>query len=159
MRARKAKCEASGPLVIGFNPAWIGEDRHAMAWRRGRKVEKVETRQKLDTMQAAGWVKQVIERDKPRRVFLAVGGVGAGIYDRLNEMGFGAIVRAVNFGSAPQWSTSHSYGLGRAPDSRVGACPCRRTGIHFAGTCASRRRATSTATRPAARSTGAPRCG
>ena len=52
-RARKAKCEASGPLVIGFDPAWLGEDRHAMAWRRGRKIEKVETRQKLDTMQAA----------------------------------------------------------------------------------------------------------
>jgi hypothetical protein len=29
------------------------------------------------------------------------GGVGAGIYDRLGEMGYGAIVRAVNFGSAP----------------------------------------------------------
>jgi hypothetical protein len=100
-RARKAKCEASGPLVIGFDPAWVGEDRHAMAWRRGRKVEKVETRLRLDTMQAAGWVKQVVERDKPKRVFLDVGGVGAGIYDRLNEMGFGAIVRAVNFGSGP----------------------------------------------------------
>jgi hypothetical protein len=100
-RARKGKCEASGPLVIGFDPAWLGEDRHAMAWRRGRKVEKVETRMRLDTMQAAGWVKQVIERDRPKRVFLDVGGVGAGIYDRLNEMGFGAIVRAVNFGSSP----------------------------------------------------------
>jgi hypothetical protein len=83
--------------VIGFDPAWLGEDRHAMAWRRGRKLEKVETRLRLDTMQAAGWVKQVIERDKPKRVFLDVGGV----YDRLNEMGFGAIVRAVNFGSGP----------------------------------------------------------
>jgi hypothetical protein len=100
-RARKAKCEPSGPLVIGYDPAWIGEDRHAMAWRRGRKVEKVETRLRLDTMQAAGWVKQVIERDKPKRVFVDVGGVGAGIYDRLAEMGYAGIVRAVNFGSAP----------------------------------------------------------
>jgi hypothetical protein len=100
-RARKAKCEPSGPLVIGFDPAWVGEDRHAMAWRRGRKIEKVETRTRLDTMQAAGWVKQVIERDKPKRLFLDVGGVGAGVYDRLNEMGFGAIVRGINFGSSP----------------------------------------------------------
>jgi len=30
-RARKAPCEASGPLVIGFDPAWMGGDRHAMA--------------------------------------------------------------------------------------------------------------------------------
>jgi len=100
-RARKATCEASGPLVIGFDPAWMGDDRHAMAWRRGRRVEKVESRRKLDTMQAAGWVKQVIDTDKPKRLFLDVGGVGAGVYDRLIEMGYGQVVRAVNFGAAP----------------------------------------------------------
>jgi hypothetical protein len=100
-RARKATCEASGPLVIGFDPAWLGEDRHAMAWRRGRRIEKIEARAKLDTMAAAGWLKQVIEKDKPKRAFIDVGGVGAGIFDRLREMGFGDIVRAVNFGSGP----------------------------------------------------------
>jgi hypothetical protein len=52
-------------------------------------------------MQAAGWVKQVIDTDKPRRVFIDVGGVGAGVYDRLAEMGYGEIVRGINFGSAP----------------------------------------------------------
>ena len=56
---------------------------------------------RLDTMQAAGWVKQVIDADKPRRVFIDVGGVGAGVYDRLAEMGYGEIVRDINFGSAP----------------------------------------------------------
>jgi hypothetical protein len=55
---------ASGPLVIGFDPAWMGGDRHARAWRRGRRVIKVESRVKLDTMQAAGWLKQVIDADK-----------------------------------------------------------------------------------------------
>lgn len=100
-RARKASCAASGPLVIGFDPAWMGDDRHAMAWRRGRRIEKVESRGKLDTMQAAGWVKQVIDTERPKRLFIDVGGVGAGVYDRLVEMGYGAIVRAVNFGAAP----------------------------------------------------------
>jgi hypothetical protein len=100
-KARKSTSPASGPLVIGFDPAWMGEDRHAMAWRRGRRVEKVESRTRLSTMAAAGWLKQVIDRDRPKRVFVDVGGVGAGIYDRLGEMGYGAIVRAVNFGSAP----------------------------------------------------------
>src|SRR6266852_5770318 len=99
--ARKATCEASGPLVIGFDPAWKGDDRHAMAWRQGRRLLKVETRAKLDTMQAAGWVKQVIDKDRPRRVFVDIGGVGAGVYDRLCEMGYGETVRPVNFGSAP----------------------------------------------------------
>jgi hypothetical protein len=99
--ARKAKCEPSGPLVIGFDPAWKGDDRHAMAWRQGRCVTKVECKSKLDTMQAAGWVKQVIDKEQPRRVFIDVGGVGAGVYDRLVEMGYGETVRGINFGSAP----------------------------------------------------------
>jgi hypothetical protein len=54
-------------------------------------------------MQAAGWLKQVIDPDKPARVFIDVGGVGAGVYDRLKEWGgyYAAIVVPVNFGAAP----------------------------------------------------------
>jgi hypothetical protein len=102
-RARKATAEASGPLVIGFDPAWMGEDRHSMAWRRGRAVERVESKVKLDTVQAAGWARQVIDRDKPARMFIDVGGVGAGVYDQLQHMGepYSTIVEAVNFGSSP----------------------------------------------------------
>jgi hypothetical protein len=101
VKARKRTCEASGPLVIGYDPAWKGSDRHSMAFRRGRKVTKVDSRSKLDTMQGAGWAKQVIDTDKPARMFIDVGGVGAGVYDRLLEMGYGEIVKAINFGSSP----------------------------------------------------------
>lgn len=101
MAARKFRCDPSGPLVIGYDPAWTGGDRHSMAYRRGRKVLKIESRQKLDTMQGAGWAKQVLDTEKPARMFIDVGGVGAGVYDRLVEMGYGRIVTAVNFGSAP----------------------------------------------------------
>lgn len=101
MRARKNTAEASGPLVIGYDPSWKGADRGAMAWRRGRKVEKIESRGQLDTMQGAGWAKQVIDRDKPARMFIDVGGIGAGVYDRLIEMGYEKTVTAVNFGSSP----------------------------------------------------------
>jgi hypothetical protein len=102
-RARKARCEPSGPLVIGYDPAWTGGDRHAMAWRRGRVVLKVETRLKLDTVQAAGWVKRVIDADKPAKLFIDIGNAGAGVYDQLKHMGppYSHIVEAVNFGSAP----------------------------------------------------------
>lgn len=102
-KARKAKCEASGPLVIGFDPAWMGNDRHSMAWRQGRRVTKVESRMKLDTVQNAGWARMVIDRDKPDRMFIDVGGVGAGVYDQLMHMGdpYDTIVKPVNFGSSP----------------------------------------------------------
>jgi hypothetical protein len=100
-KARKGNAAESGPLVVGFDPAWRGEARHAMAWRCGRRVRKVESKRGLDTMQSAGWAKKVIDEDKPARMFIDVGGVGAGVYDRLVEMGYGEIVRAVNFGSKP----------------------------------------------------------
>lgn len=101
VKARKNTCEGIGPLIVGYDPAWKGADRHSMAFRRGRKVIKVESRQRLDTMNGAGWAKQTIDREKPARMFIDVGGVGAGVYDRLVEMGYGHIVTAINFGSAP----------------------------------------------------------
>ena len=100
-KARKTDAQESGPLVIGLDPARFGDDGSAMARRRGRKIPKVEKRYKLDTMEVAGWAKQVIDDEKPARLFIDVGGLGAGIYDRLCEMGYGEIVKAVNFGSAP----------------------------------------------------------
>lgn len=101
INARKNDIEANGSLVIGYDPAWLGADRHSMARRKGRKVFDVESRSKLDTMQGAGWAKQVIDTEKPARMFIDVGGVGAGVYDRLIEMGYGEVVKAVNFGSSP----------------------------------------------------------
>lgn len=101
LRARKNTCDGIGPLVIGYDPAWKGGDRHSMAYRIGRKVSRIDSRTGLDTMQAAGWAKKVIDTDKPARMFIDVGGVGAGVYDRLLEMGYGKTVVAINFGSAP----------------------------------------------------------
>lgn len=90
-----------GPLVIGYDPAWMGSDRSCMAWRRGRKVLRIDSRVKVDTMEGAGWAKRVIDTENPARMFIDVGGVGAGIFDRLKEMGYGKIVRPINFGSSP----------------------------------------------------------
>lgn len=99
--ARKAQCIESGPLIVGVDPARFGDDATAIARRRGRVVMKVERKHKLDTMSVAGICKQILDTEKPARMFVDVGGLGAGIYDRLVEMGYGEIVRAVNFGSAP----------------------------------------------------------
>lgn len=100
-KARKGNHEPSGPLVIGFDPAWKGGDRCSMAWRRGRRLIKVVSKRGLDTMQQVGWCKQVIDQDKPTRVFIDVGGGGVVICDRLKEMDYASVVRDVNFGSAP----------------------------------------------------------
>ncbi len=51
--ARKA-VEPYGQLIIGVDPAGVGADRTAIAWRRGRSITKVETRRGLDTMEVTG---------------------------------------------------------------------------------------------------------
>lgn len=94
----------TGPLVIGFDPAWTGGDRHSMAFRRGRRVLEVRSRVGLSVTESDGWLGHVIRTERPVRAFVDVGGVGAGVYDILCEQGFGDIVSAVNFGSPPMMS-------------------------------------------------------
>jgi len=108
-KARKARCEPSGPLIIGYDPGGnasrcvMDAARHAMAWRRGRRLIKVETRMLLDTVQAAAWIKSIIDQDQPAKLFIDVGNSGAGIYDQLQHMGapYSEIVEAVKFGALP----------------------------------------------------------
>jgi hypothetical protein len=56
-------------------------------------VQKVESRTKLDTVAGANWIKTVIDADKPDRVLIDLGGVGAGTYDLLRDWGYGEVVR------------------------------------------------------------------
>lgn len=105
LRARKSTHKGTGPLIVGVDPARFGTDSTAIAWRRGSEIVKIEKRHGLDTMQVAGWIAKIITDDKPAKVNIDVGGLGAGIYDRLVEQGHGGfgsgIVNAVNFGSKP----------------------------------------------------------
>lgn len=104
--ARKAILDGIGPLIIGADPARFGNDRFSLAWRRGRKVIKKESRQKLDVVAGANWIKQVIDEEKPDRVFIDVGGVGAGVYDLLKSWGepYSTIVVPIDFAGSPQQS-------------------------------------------------------
>lgn len=104
LRARKSRIEGIGPLVMGGDPAWFGDDRFSVAWRRGRTVLKVESKAKLDTVAGANWIKSLIDSEKPARFFIDVGGNGRGTIDILNSWGepYSKIIKAINFGSAPQ---------------------------------------------------------
>ena len=45
IKARREKVEEKfGPLIVGVDPAHLGPDRTSIAWRRGRVIEKVESR-------------------------------------------------------------------------------------------------------------------
>lgn len=99
VEARTAKgIQKGGQLVIGVDPAHKGKDRTAIVWRDGRVQYRHETYQGLDTMQVVGRLVQIINHWKPEKVFIDQGGIGAGIYDRLKELGYKGVVTGVNFG-------------------------------------------------------------
>jgi hypothetical protein len=53
-----------------------------------------------DTMAVAGQAARMFQDDPTiRMMFIDIGGLGAGIYDRLVELGYGDRVTAVNFGA------------------------------------------------------------
>lgn len=86
LKARKADAYATGPKKIGVDPARFGDDRTSICFRQGRKVHWIRSYSKLSTMQVAGLVLQVIKEVKPDQVAIDVGGLGAGVYDRLEEL-------------------------------------------------------------------------
>ena len=101
--ARKTKnVEGFGPLVIGVDPARFGDDRSCIIRRHGRLVYWLDSHVKKDTMEISGIVYQVILKEKPAKVCIDIGGLGAGVYDRLRELVPDSdILVAVNFGAKP----------------------------------------------------------
>ena len=99
--SRKATCEAFGPLIIGVDPARFGDDRTAIIRRQARKAFGLQTFIKKDTMEVAGIVHLIIERENPQKVCIDVGGLGAGVYDRLKELGHGDVIVPINSAETP----------------------------------------------------------
>lgn len=98
LAARKRTAEVSGRLVIGVDPARFGDDRTAIAFRRARKVTKIDTLNKKDTMEVAGYCARLLKNHQPAAMFIDVVGLGAGVVDRLLELGWASHVIPVNGG-------------------------------------------------------------
>lgn len=92
-------CVSTSPLVIGVDIARFGDDKTVLCYRRGRYCYKIDAFSKLSTVDLANKLTNVINEDKPKRIFLDLGNTGAGVYDILKDRGFGKIVRGVNFGA------------------------------------------------------------
>lgn len=103
-RARKAKHEPYGPLIIGVDPAGPGGDRFSVAWRRGTCCYKIEYRDKIGHVAAVEWLKEIIDRDNPAAMFIDDGGMGGPLISFLQAKGdkYDKVVQRVNFGSKSQ---------------------------------------------------------
>lgn len=86
MVARGLEVDAVGQKKIGVDPARFGDDRTSICYRQGRKVHWIRSYSKKNTMEVAGLVVQVIKEVDPDQVAIDVGGLGAGVYDRLQEL-------------------------------------------------------------------------
>ena len=87
----KAAVEAVKP-IWGLDPARFGDDRTALAKRRGRALmEPVVSWRGLDTMQTAGKVKALYDdtppAEQPSHIVVDTIGIGSGVADRMREMG------------------------------------------------------------------------
>lgn len=88
-RARKNRIDNNeAKLVIGVDVAISDNDKTAIIRRKGRVAYNLETFRNMNTMEIAGMLKHVIEKENPYRVYIDCIGVGAGVVDRLRELGY-----------------------------------------------------------------------
>ncbi len=90
--ARKAEAQAERHdlLVMGVDVARMGNDEIVVAIRRGRdaRSEPWLYWRKQDTMQTASMVAREYDRLGPDACFIDVGGLGVGVFDRLQQLGY-----------------------------------------------------------------------
>jgi len=103
--ARKATTNRSGVKFIGVDPAGgdpenmgANRDRTSIIVRQGRVAYGLQSYKNKDTMQTVGILVNLIAAENPDFVCVDVGGLGVGIIDRLRELGYGKIVKSINFG-------------------------------------------------------------
>jgi len=100
MHARKANVEKYGPLIMGVDLARMGADRSSIIFRQGRCAFGLKSYTKKDVMEMTGIIHTAILEHGPDAVAVDIGGLGAGAYDRLKELGH-KNVYAINGGASP----------------------------------------------------------
>ncbi len=87
---------------LGVDVARFGSDKTALCVRRGWRVEYLRSFTRVDTMRTAGEAVTLVRDNDIPAVFVDEGGLGAGVVDRLRELG--APVHGVQFGGKARQS-------------------------------------------------------
>ncbi len=90
--------EAQGPVVLAVDVARFGSDKSVILRRRGMRVEEVQAFRGMDLMKLARKVAEAIDVWEPDEVLIDEVGIGAGVVDRLKELGHR--VSGVNVGKS-----------------------------------------------------------
>ena len=89
----------NAPVVLGVDPARFGDDRFVILVRQGLAVREYHAYRDMDLMTGAGIVGEFIKKWEPAAVFVDGVGVGAGVADRLRQLGY-QIIDVQSGGSA-----------------------------------------------------------
>lgn len=85
------------PRILGCDVAYAAKgDKATIAYRQGRKVHFLRWYRGMDNMAFANEIKRYIDLVKPHAVFIDAGR-GEGVISRLEQMGYGHLVRGVHF--------------------------------------------------------------
>jgi phage terminase large subunit len=91
---REITTDPREPLVYGLDVARFGDDRCALAKRRGSVLIEIKKWTHADLMETTGRVAHEAALDHPAEILVDSIGLGSGVADRLRELGFN--VRDVN---------------------------------------------------------------
>jgi len=109
-KIRSIVSSPSAPMVWGLDVARFGSDRTVLTKRKGPKLhEKQLIRRNLDTMQVAGWIVNEWNESpghlRPVEILVDSIGLGAGVADRLRELGLPCV--DVNVSEAPSFGEKY----------------------------------------------------
>jgi hypothetical protein len=87
------------PLIMGVDVARFGDDQSVIQFRRGRDAKSIPIikYRELDTMQLSARVVEFANKHHPDSIFIDEGSMGAGVIDRVRQLGWRCI--GVQFGS------------------------------------------------------------
>lgn len=106
-RVREVAASPTAAVVWGLDVARFGSDRTVLTKRKGQKLQEPQVvKRNLDTMQVSGFIlnewNETPERLRPAEICVDVIGLGAGVVDRLLELGLPVV--PVNVSEAPALS-------------------------------------------------------
>lgn len=86
--------------AFGVDVARYGDDDTVIAIRQGDEFKPYHVLKNKSTMEVAGYVINLAKKENPDHIFVDVIGIGAGVYDRLEEFGKWPVT-AVNVAESP----------------------------------------------------------
>jgi hypothetical protein len=109
-RVREIATSPSAPVVWGLDVARFGSDRTVLTKRKGPTLQEAQAvKRNLDTMQVSGWVlnewNESPDRLRPVEIMVDSIGLGAGVADRLRELGLPAV--DINVSESPAFGDKY----------------------------------------------------